>query len=103
MLRRTFQTQSVDQVFLEPETGLAGTRDGTRKLELVIGVQSPHQAAASVATLLSKNTPANAVHKIVAYCADVGGAFGGKDHTDLSALRSACGSVLARPPRAPCQ
>ena len=81
MLRRTFQTQSVDQVFLEPETGLAWYENGTRKLELVIGVQSPHQAAASVATLLSKNTPANAVHKIVAYCADVGGAFGGKDHT----------------------
>ena len=81
VLRRTFQTQSVDQVFLEPETGLAWYENGTRKLELVIGVQSPHQAAASVAALLSKNTPASAVHKIVAYCADVGGAFGGKDHT----------------------
>src|SRR3954447_26418237 len=67
--------------FLEPETGLAWYENGTRKLELVIGVQSPHQAAASVAALLSKNTPASAVHKIVAYCADVGGAFGGKDHT----------------------
>ena len=55
MLDRTFQTQSIDQVFLEPEAGLAWYENGTRKLELVIGVQSPHQAAASVATLLSKN------------------------------------------------
>jgi CO/xanthine dehydrogenase Mo-binding subunit len=81
VLRRTFQTQSIDQVFMEPEAGLAWYDTGTRKLELVIGVQSPQQAAASVAALVSKNAPDKAVHKIVAHCADVGGAFGGKDHT----------------------
>ena len=81
MLRRRFRTQSVNQVFLEPEVGLAWYDTGTRKLELVIGVQARYQTAASVAMLLSKNTPANAVHKIVVHCADVGGAFGGKDHT----------------------
>ena len=66
---------------MEPEVGLAWYDTGTRKLELVIGVQAPYQTAASVAMLLSKNTPANAVHKVVVHCADVGGAFGGKDHT----------------------
>src|SRR5215207_11461181 len=40
VLRRTFHTQSVDQAFIEPETGLAWYENGTRKLELVIGVQS---------------------------------------------------------------
>ena len=45
VIDHTFQTQSIDQVFLEPEAGLAWYDDGTRKLELVIGVQSPHEAA----------------------------------------------------------
>ena len=52
VLDRTFQTQSIDQVFMEPEAGLAWYDSGTRKLELVIGVQSPQQAAGSVATLV---------------------------------------------------
>jgi CO/xanthine dehydrogenase Mo-binding subunit len=81
ILDRKFQTQSVDQVFLEPESGLAWYDSATRKLELVIGVQSPWQAAASVATLMSKNAADKKVDKIVAHCADLGGAFGGKDHT----------------------
>jgi CO/xanthine dehydrogenase Mo-binding subunit len=81
VLDRNFQTQSIDQVFMEPEAGLAWYDSGTRKLELVIGVQSPQQAATSVATLVSRNAADKAVEKIVAHCAYVGGAFGGKDHT----------------------
>ena len=81
VLERNFQTQSIDQVFMEPEAGLAWYDSGARKLELVIGVQSPQQAAASVATLVSKNAADKAIDKVVAHCADVGGAFGGKDHT----------------------
>ncbi len=81
VLERNFQTQSIDQVFMEPEAGLAWYDSGTRKLELVIGVQSPQQAAASVAMLVSKNAADKVVAKVVAHCADVGGAFGGKDHT----------------------
>jgi CO/xanthine dehydrogenase Mo-binding subunit len=81
VLDRKFQTQSIDQVFMEPEAGLAWYDSGTRKLELVIGVQSPQQAAASVATLVSKNSAGKMVDRIVAHCAYVGGAFGGKDHT----------------------
>ena len=45
VLDRKFQTQSIDQVFMEPEAGLAWYDRATRKLELVIGVQSPQQAA----------------------------------------------------------
>ncbi len=81
VLDRKFQTQSIDQVFMEPEAGLAWYDSATRKLELVIGVQSPRQAAASVATLVSKNSADHAVEQIVAHCAYLGGAFGGKDHS----------------------
>ncbi len=81
VLDRTFQTQSIDQVFMEPEAGLAWYDRDARKLELVIGVQSPQEASASVAKLVSKNAPAQAVGEIVTHCAQVGGGFGGKDHT----------------------
>ena len=80
VLDRKFQTQSIDQVFMEPEAGLAWYDGITHKLELVIGVQSPRQAAESVATLVSKNAAGQAVDRIVAHCAYLGGAFGGKDH-----------------------
>ena len=81
VLDRTFRTQSIDQVFLEPEAGLAWYDSGRRRLELVLGVQSPYEAAGSVAKLVAKNAPAQAVKEIVTHCAEAGGAFGGKDHT----------------------
>jgi CO/xanthine dehydrogenase Mo-binding subunit len=81
VLERTFRTQSIDQVFMEPEAGLAWYDGGARKLEVVLGVQSPSEAAGSIARLVAKNAPAQAVKEIVAHCAETGGAFGGKDHT----------------------
>ena len=45
VLDRTFQTQSIDPVFLEPESALAWYDPGRRTLEFVVGVQSPHWIA----------------------------------------------------------
>jgi CO/xanthine dehydrogenase Mo-binding subunit len=81
VLERTFRTQSIDQVFMEPEAGLAWYDSGKRRLELVLGVQSPQEAAGNIAQLVAKNAAAQRVTDIVAHCAEVGGAFGGKDHT----------------------
>jgi CO/xanthine dehydrogenase Mo-binding subunit len=81
VLDRTFRTQSIDQVFLEPEAGLAWYDSGRRRLEVVLGVQSPYEAAGSIAKLVAKNAPSQAVKEIVTHCAEAGGAFGGKDHT----------------------
>ncbi len=81
MLERTFETQSIDPMFLEPETGLAWFDPGTRKLELVLGTQSPAETADSVATLLgSARAPFKPAH-IDTNFAYVGGGFGGRDHT----------------------
>jgi CO/xanthine dehydrogenase Mo-binding subunit len=41
VLDRTFETQSVDPMFLEPESGLGWYNGNGDKLELVLGVQSP--------------------------------------------------------------
>jgi CO/xanthine dehydrogenase Mo-binding subunit len=81
VLDREFQTQSLDPMFLEPESGL-GWHDAKRKtLELVVGVQSPYDAATSVAYMLGNAKGAfkpTRINTNVAYC---GGGFGGRDHT----------------------
>src|SRR5450759_1765554 len=47
VLDREFETQSVDPMFLEPEGGIAWYDAGRKYLELVVGVQSPYEAADS--------------------------------------------------------
>src|SRR5882724_5090444 len=48
VLEREFETQSVDPMFLEPESGLAWYDGSSRNLEIVIGTQSPYEAAQSL-------------------------------------------------------
>jgi CO/xanthine dehydrogenase Mo-binding subunit len=81
VLDREFETQSVDPMALEPECGLAWYDARRKNLELVVGVQSPYEAAESVAYLLGDAQaafkPAH-INGNFAYC---GGAFGGRDYT----------------------
>ena len=58
VLDRSFDTQSIDQVFMEPEAGLAWYDPATKKLELVLGVQSPYQAADDIAARWWRRPPA---------------------------------------------
>ena len=44
VLEREFETQSVDPMFLEPESGLAWYDARRKDLELVVGTQSPYEA-----------------------------------------------------------
>lgn len=81
VLDREFETQSVDPMFLEPESGLAWYSDNNGQLELVLGVQSPYEATESIAFMLGKaRAPLRPAH-INAQFAHVGGGFGGRDHT----------------------
>jgi CO/xanthine dehydrogenase Mo-binding subunit len=81
VLEREFATQSVDPMFLEPECGMGWYDSGTRKLELVLGVQSPYEAAEAVAFLLGKASAPFKPTRIASHFAYLGGGFGGKDHT----------------------
>ena len=81
VLDREFETQSVDPMFLEPESGLAWYDAARKTLELVLGVQSPYEAAESVAFLLGEAEAAFRPARINANFAYCGGGFGGRDHT----------------------
>ena len=81
VLERKFATQSIDPVFLEPECGLAWYDSKNRNLELVLGVQSPYEAATSIEHMLGKAGRGFKPARINAQFAYVGGGFGGRDHT----------------------
>src|SRR3982075_314031 len=81
VLDRTFETQSVDPVFLEPECGLGWYNKKNEGLELVLGAQSPYEAAESIAFLLGKARAPFKPARINTQFTYLGGAFGGRDHT----------------------
>jgi CO/xanthine dehydrogenase Mo-binding subunit len=81
VLDRTFETQSVDPLFLEPECGLGWYNNKNEGLELVLGVQSPYEAAESIAFLLGKARAPFKPARINTQFTYLGGAFGGRDHT----------------------
>ncbi len=76
-----FATQSIDPVFLEPECGMGWYDGAAKKLELVLGVQSPYEAAEAVAFVLGKARAPFKPTRIACHFAYLGGGFGGRDHT----------------------
>jgi len=81
VLDREFETQSVDPMFLEPESGLSWYNRKGDSLELVLGVQSPYEAADSIAHLLGNARAPFKPTRINTQFTYVGGGFGGRDHT----------------------
>ena len=81
VLDREFETQSVDPMFLEPECGLAWYDLNRKVLELVLGVQSPYEAATAIGFLLGEAREPFKPSAVNAQFAYVGGGFGGRDHT----------------------
>ncbi|WP_454918104.1 xanthine dehydrogenase family protein molybdopterin-binding subunit [Xanthobacter sediminis] len=81
VLDRTFETRATDPLFLEPECGLAWYEPGAKALHLVLGVQSPFEAAEAMAHLFAEADGAIRPSRIETHFAPVGGGFGGRDHT----------------------
>jgi CO/xanthine dehydrogenase Mo-binding subunit len=81
VMDREFQTQSVDPMALEPESGLAWYDAGRRNLNLVISVQSPAEMAGAIAYLLGDAQAGFKPAQINTNFASCGGGFGGRDHT----------------------
>src|ERR1700728_421469 len=81
VLDRKFETQSVDPMFLEPESGLAWYNAQAKTLELVLGMQSPYEAAEAIAYMLGDTRVAFKPAHIKTLFAYMGGGFGGRDHS----------------------
>lgn len=81
VLDRQFDTQSIDPMFLEPETGLGWYDGNSKQLELVLGMQSPYDTTESLGELFGKAKAPFKPAKIHSNYAHMGGGFGGRDHT----------------------
>ena len=81
VLDREFETQSVDPMFLEPESGLGWYNASAKTLELVLGMQSPYEAAEALAYMVGDAQPAFKPAYIKTLFAYMGGGFGGRDHS----------------------
>jgi CO/xanthine dehydrogenase Mo-binding subunit len=81
VLDREFETQSVDPMALEPESGLAWYDAGPKNLNLVVSVQSAAEIATGIAYMLGDAQPAFKPAHINGNFASCGGGFGGRDHT----------------------
>jgi CO/xanthine dehydrogenase Mo-binding subunit len=68
-------------MFLEPESGLGWYNADSKKLELVLGMQSPYEAAEALAYMVGDaRAPFKPAH-IKTLFAYMGGGFGGRDHS----------------------
>lgn len=83
LFTQSFQTQSTDQFFMEPENGLAWHDTTENRLALVIGSQSPEITLEGLAGMLSKAKSPHAPGEIDGYFPFLGGGFGGKDRPML--------------------
>ena len=81
VLDRSFKTQSIDPMFLEPEAAIGYFEPKAKTLDIVLGVQSPFEAASAIATLLGEASPDFKPARIDGQFCYVGGGFGGRDHT----------------------
>ena len=98
VLDREFETQSVDPMALEPESGLAWYDAGRKDLNLVISVQSPAEMATAIADLLGNaQAPFKPAH-INTNFASCGGGFGGRDHTPFPLYVALAGMFLPNRP-----
>ncbi|HYD99081.1 MAG TPA: molybdopterin cofactor-binding domain-containing protein [Alphaproteobacteria bacterium] len=93
-----YTTQSIDPVFMEPESGLAWfDRSGTGTLHLVLGTQSPNGDVGTVTGLFAQSPQrVGTVHLHSCY---TGGGFGGRDVSNFALLMAIAGYYAEGPVR----
>ena len=98
MLDREFETQSVDPMFLEPESRTRLVQCGRARISnSCLASQSPYEAAEALAYMLGNaRAPFKPAH-IKTLFAYMGGGFGGRDHTPFPLYVALAGDIPARP------
>src|SRR6185295_3670109 len=93
-LHEVFQTQRIEQAFLEPESTLAvpGTVDGTRHLQVYSGGQGVWDDRDDIARVLAVGND-----QVTVTLVSNGGAFGGKEDMSNQAHTALAARLLDRP------
>ena len=95
--QHTYNTQLIDPMFMEPESGLAWLDRGTDTLHLLIGSQSPQNDANNAADLFRDSGGKIKVKTIDFTSCYLGGGFGGRD-TSIFCLYLALAAAYADRP-----
>lgn len=82
VFRKTYETQSTDPMFMEPECGLAWYDAARHTLHLTLGTQSPQDDGDAVLSFFH-HAKTLSVKKVVINCCYPGGGFGGRDGSDF--------------------
>ncbi len=94
ILERTYQTQFVDQAYIEPEAILVMPDPYKVGVEIYGSIQNPYSIRANVATVLGLK-----INQVKVVQSTIGGSFGGKDESVmLMAARSAVIAIKTRRP-----
>ena len=94
ILERTYQTQFVDQAYIEPEAVLVMPDPYKVGVEIHGSIQNPYSIRANIATVLGLK-----INQVKVVQSTIGGSFGGKDESVmLMAARSAVIAMKIRRP-----
>ncbi|WP_050996908.1 xanthine dehydrogenase family protein molybdopterin-binding subunit [Sinorhizobium fredii] len=88
LIRQSFivDTQAMDPMFMEPESGLAYYDAEAKSLSLVLGTQSPDGDVSSAASMFSGADSPILVKEVILHSCYPGGGFGGRDSSPFSQL-----------------
>jgi len=94
ILERTYQTQFVDQAYIEPEAVIAIPDPYKMGVEIHGSIQNPYSIRTNIATVLGLK-----INQVKVVQSTIGGSFGGKDESVmLMAARSAVIAIKTRRP-----
>lgn len=99
VLRRVYTTQTVDPMFMEPESGLGWLDRDSGTLHMMIGTQSPSYDVNSAGEIFSDPDCPLGVKAVNLFAAYPGGGFGGRDTSTLCLFLALAAAYGDRPIR----
>jgi CO/xanthine dehydrogenase Mo-binding subunit len=98
--RGVYETQQLDPMFMEPESGLGWLDRESSTLHLVVGTQSSNGCVSDSITMFGSSLAfKKEVETIVLHACYPGGGFGGRDNSTFSTLLAIAAAYADRPVR----
>ena len=96
--RHTYETQELDPMFMEPETGLGWYEPSTSTMNLVLGTQSPDECISDAIAMFA-GASSFPVKTVVVNACYPGGGFGGRDVSVFPLLMTIAAAYAQGPVR----
>lgn len=94
-----YETQQLDPMFMEPESGLGWLETGRKTLHLLVGTQSSNGCVADTLKMFGAQGCAYQINTIVLNACYPGGGFGGRDKSNFPTLLAIAAAYSPKPVR----